>query len=31
MRLLSEQLKPQVMRLLVSRAEGKPLPKDFGF
>jgi len=30
-RFLSEQIKPQVMRLLVSRAEGKPLPEDFGF
>jgi prepilin-type N-terminal cleavage/methylation domain-containing protein/prepilin-type processing-associated H-X9-DG protein len=30
-RFLSEQIKPQVMRLLVSRAEGVPLPEDFGF
>jgi len=30
-RFLSEQIKPQVMRLLVSCAEGVPLPEDFGF
>lgn len=30
-RFLSEQIKPQVMRLLVSRSEGKPLPEDFSF
>ncbi|MGQ9769098.1 MAG: DUF1559 family PulG-like putative transporter [Thermogutta sp.] len=30
-RFLSEQIKPQVMRLLVSRAEGVALPEDFGF